>query len=183
MASDLTDPSVVKALSHPLRQRILAILDERVASPRVIADELGESLGVVSYHVGVLRDLGLIKLTGTTPRRGALEHHYRAQPRRSLLPKGWGSLPVTVRRKQARKQLEGLVDAVSRAGQSGSLEAPQSVISVRSMRLDPKGRKELNARLEKFLEQLDSLEAASLERGGNVEAVALSLIAFDDGVA
>jgi hypothetical protein len=35
----------------------------------------------VSYHVRILARLGLIELVRTTPRRGAVEHHYRSLPR------------------------------------------------------------------------------------------------------
>ena len=79
-----SEPHAVKALAHPLRVRALAILTEREASPSELAEELDEPLGNVSYHVRLLHDLGLIELVRTTPRRGAIEHHYRARPDRHL---------------------------------------------------------------------------------------------------
>ena len=42
------DQRVVKAIGHPLRARLLAILNERVASPNELAKETGEPLGNVS---------------------------------------------------------------------------------------------------------------------------------------
>ena len=48
------DERVVKSLGHPLRQRILHVLSEGVASPNQIAQRLGEPLGNVSYHVKIL---------------------------------------------------------------------------------------------------------------------------------
>jgi DNA-binding transcriptional ArsR family regulator len=65
------DARVIKALSHPLRTRILQALSESVASPIGLARALGEPLGNVSYHVHVLLASGLIELTGTRSRRGA----------------------------------------------------------------------------------------------------------------
>src|SRR4051794_36963666 len=64
------DSRVMKAIAHPLRHRILAILNERIASPKEIADELGERLPNVSYHVKTLDELGAIELVDTQPRRG-----------------------------------------------------------------------------------------------------------------
>ncbi len=55
---DLDDPRIAKALSHPMRARILGILDERVASPNEIAEMIDERLPNVSYHVRALLDLG-----------------------------------------------------------------------------------------------------------------------------
>src|SRR3712207_2003998 len=78
---DVTDARLVKALAHPLRVRILGVLDERVASPSELAEELDAPLGNVSYHVRILASLGLIRLVKETPRRGSVEHHYEAVPR------------------------------------------------------------------------------------------------------
>jgi DNA-binding transcriptional ArsR family regulator len=72
------DPRLIKALGHPVRVRALAILNERVASPSELAEELGEALGNVAYHVKVLEENGAIELVRTAPVRGALEHFYRA---------------------------------------------------------------------------------------------------------
>jgi DNA-binding transcriptional ArsR family regulator len=72
---------IARALTHPLRARVLAILAERPASPKELASELGASLTLTSYHVRTLAELGVIRLERTTPRRGAVEHHYRATVR------------------------------------------------------------------------------------------------------
>lgn len=67
-----------RVLAHPTRVRVLRELNSLgVASPRVLADRLDQPLGRVSYHVRALRAWNLLELSGTTPRRGALEHHYR----------------------------------------------------------------------------------------------------------
>jgi DNA-binding transcriptional ArsR family regulator len=64
-----------------LRARILSLLDAGEASPKELASTLSEKLGNVSYHVRILARLGLIELVRETPRRGAVEHHYRSVPR------------------------------------------------------------------------------------------------------
>jgi DNA-binding transcriptional ArsR family regulator len=69
------DQALEKALSHPLRWQILALLGEGTRTPAAIARELGVRTENVSYHVRVLSDLELIELVGTTPVRGTLEHH------------------------------------------------------------------------------------------------------------
>jgi DNA-binding transcriptional ArsR family regulator len=71
----LVDPRLAKALSHPMRARILAILNERVASPNEIAAMIDERLPNVSYHVRALQELGCIELVRTAQRRGAIEHY------------------------------------------------------------------------------------------------------------
>jgi DNA-binding transcriptional ArsR family regulator len=71
---------MVRALGHPLRQRILDLLNERGEnSPVQIARAFGERLGNIAYHCGVLEECGAIELSRTAPARGAVEHFYRAR--------------------------------------------------------------------------------------------------------
>jgi DNA-binding transcriptional ArsR family regulator len=78
---------LIKALTHPLRVKILALMNGREWSPRELEEELGEGLSQVSYHVKVLRDYELIEMTKTAPKRGAVEHYYRAIER-AFVPSG-----------------------------------------------------------------------------------------------
>lgn len=79
LQADPVDDRVVKALGHPTRVRILTVLHDReLASPVELSNELGVPLGTVGYHVRRLESLGFIELARRTPRRGAVEHHYRA---------------------------------------------------------------------------------------------------------
>ena len=87
--TSIDDPRYVKAMSHPLRVRILAILMERKASPVELAQVLEGTLGTVSYHVRTLHQLGLIELVGETRVRGAVEHHYKAMARPVVSDEAW----------------------------------------------------------------------------------------------
>ena len=90
---NIDDPRYVKAMSHPLRVRILAMLDERKASPNQLAGWLDASLGTVAYHVRTLEQLGLIELVDETRVRGAVEYHYRAKARPNVTVEGWAQAP------------------------------------------------------------------------------------------
>ena len=58
---NIGDPRYVRALGHPLRVRILAILEERTASAVELSRLLHADIGVVAYHVRKLHQLGLIE--------------------------------------------------------------------------------------------------------------------------
>ena len=75
---NIDDPRFVKAMSHPLRVRILAMLDERKASPNQLAGWLGADWGPSPTTSARCEQLGLIELVDETRVRGAVEHHYRA---------------------------------------------------------------------------------------------------------
>lgn len=76
-----TDQRIATALSNPLRARAFELIAAGVASPKLIAAKLGLDVRTVAYHVRVLRKLGCIELVETQPRRGAVEHIYRAVER------------------------------------------------------------------------------------------------------
>ena len=94
------DERLAKAFSHRLRVRILQRLTEAgEASPSKLADALAEPLGNISYHVRVLRELDYLELLRTEPRRGALEHFYRATVSPWLGEEQWARLPAGFRQK------------------------------------------------------------------------------------
>lgn len=76
-----------KAIMHPKTAKVLAILakSDEPRSPNEISKELDEGVGNVSYHVRKLLDEdrwpegALIELVKTEPRRGAVEHFYKAK--------------------------------------------------------------------------------------------------------
>src|SRR6476659_6597447 len=76
----LIDPRLVKALDHVLRQHILLAAVQGPVSPNELSKLLNEGLSQVSYHVKVLHEDcdEMIELVHTEPRRGAVEHYYRA---------------------------------------------------------------------------------------------------------
>lgn len=68
-----------RALAHPLRRQLFEEFRARDASPVELAKQLDLPLGVVSYHVRVLAQAGLLELHSRTYVRGAVQHHYRAR--------------------------------------------------------------------------------------------------------
>ena len=67
----------LRALSHPLRLRILARLTSRPMSSAEIARELGLSHAAVSFHVRKLVAAGYLELAETRVVRGGKERRYR----------------------------------------------------------------------------------------------------------
>jgi DNA-binding transcriptional ArsR family regulator len=70
--------NLINAIGHPLRRRILRLLADRRerSSPTKIAKELHLHVGMIGYHVRVLRELGAVELTDEKMVRGAVEHFY-----------------------------------------------------------------------------------------------------------
>src|SRR3954465_3195528 len=126
---ETSEARIAKALAHPLRARILQRLGERVASPGDLAVELGAPLGVVSYHVRMLRDYECVELVRTEPRRGALQHFYKATARPNLDEGQWRTLPSGLRRELTGETLTELIGDLAAAADAGRLEEPDVVLT------------------------------------------------------
>ncbi len=162
--NDINDPRLVKALAHPLRVRILGVLQDRVASPSDLAQELKAPLGNVSYHVRILAQLGLLKLVKKRPRRGAIEHYYEARSRVRVSDRAWGQVPNIVKEAMVNATLDQVSTYVEQSAESGGFERANAHLMRQPLRLDEKGWSELSALVLKTLERANEIEAASLER-------------------
>src|SRR5215212_10228313 len=162
---DLVDPRIAKALSHPMRARILVILNERVASPNEISEMIDERLPNVSYHVRALLDLGCIELVSTAQRRGAIEHYYRAVVRPFFSDRDWKKLPQSGRQAVSDVALQMIWEDVSDAIKQGKFDArPDRHLSRSAVELDEAGWKELTDLLLSALREAEKIEARSAER-------------------
>jgi DNA-binding transcriptional ArsR family regulator len=158
------DPRIVRALSHPIRHKVLVALNERVASPKELAAELGEPLGNVSYHTRVLAQLGCIELVSTTQRRGALEHHYRAVMRPFFDDAAWAQIPVSTRRSLFDAELDRLWSDAVEAAQSGGFDHPQAHVSWTTLDLDEQGFAEVAELLGSVIERAREIQAEAAGR-------------------
>ena len=164
---ETVEARIAKALAHPLRAQILQRLGEREASPGELADEIGEPLGVVSYHVRMLREYRCIELVRTVPRRGALQHYYRAIARPQLDDDQWRNLPSGLRRELAGATISSLVEDLAHAVDAGTLDEADTRLTRLPLELDARGWKKLNALLARTLEQAQAIAHDSSARADN----------------
>jgi DNA-binding transcriptional ArsR family regulator len=163
--SDINDPRLIKALAHPLRVRILSILETRdIASPNEMADELGVSLGVMSYHVRRLHALGFLELVKRTPRRGAIEHHYRAKARPRVTDEGWAETPSIVKRAMVGASLQQITGYINTAAGQGGFDRGDAHLSRTVLMLDEQGWRELAGEMAKWMAHVERVEEESLKR-------------------
>jgi DNA-binding transcriptional ArsR family regulator len=160
----LDDPRYIKALSHPLRVRILAILEERTASPVQLSEQLDATLGVVSYHVRTLERLGLIKLVRTTPVRGAVEHHYRANARPTISDEGWANAAPVAKQAYLSSFLQQVGAYTGAAAAAGGFDRADAHFTRTVAKLDKAGWEQLAKACERLLGEIDDIERSAAVR-------------------
>ena len=81
-----------KAISNPLRSRIIALLYEKAMTPKQTADLLGKNPGTVYYHIQQLVKHDILQVESTNTEKGIIEKYYRSKavsfsnPEQELLP-------------------------------------------------------------------------------------------------
>jgi DNA-binding transcriptional ArsR family regulator len=156
---------LIKALAHPMRVSILDLMNAGEWSPNELKATLNEGLSQVSYHIKVLRDLEMIELTRTEPRRGAVEHFYRAVERAFVPSDVASDIPKLAQRIIGDGILENIAGDVSTSLESGRFyERDDWHIGWLPVDLDDQGCKDAERLADKFIEDFLELEAESTNR-------------------
>jgi hypothetical protein len=162
---DGVEQIVAKAFAHPLRVQILIILNERVASPNLLSQELDQSLNLVAYHVRVLEKYDCIELVDTKQRRGATEHFYRATRRQFLSDSEWSRMPESLRPGLAGAMLKSVFEDIEEASKSGTLDQVEDLhLSRTPMVLDKRGWGDVSSLLGETLNRVLEIQAEAGER-------------------
>jgi DNA-binding transcriptional ArsR family regulator len=154
----------VRALSHPLRVRILAILEEQEASPLELSRLLRAELGVLSYHVRKLHSLGFIRLTRETRARGALQRHYRATERPRVSDEAWARTPPVVKQALVQATIQQITEYAAASAAAGGLDGADAHATRTALKLDRQGWKRLSLLLRNVLEEIAVLEEETRAR-------------------
>ena len=162
--TDTAEERLFKAMSHPLRFRLLAKLNERAASPSVLARELDEPIGNVSYHVRVLADLGAAELVETRRVRGAVEHLYKATARPEFDDTHWARLPLSVRRQFQDETLQAIWEHLVEAAGRGGFDRNDAHVSWTTVELDERGYEEISRLLGDTLDRALEIHAEAAGR-------------------
>jgi DNA-binding transcriptional ArsR family regulator len=159
------DTQLVRALLNPVRIRILDAVAESPASPQQLATALAESLGVVSYHVGVMRTTGCLQPVGAArPRRGE-ECVYELTPlaaparqwisQRRIAPPTFGHPSAEAMRARVDREIAGL-------GVPGERQGDR--LGCMSIALDQQGLRRVSAAIASALDQVSIAQEESARR-------------------
>jgi DNA-binding transcriptional ArsR family regulator len=184
----LVDPRYLKALDHVLRQHILLAAVQGEVSPKGLSEALDEGLSQVSYHVKVLRDDcdGMIKETRKVPRRGAVEHYYRATAKTLLPATTWRRLKAGLRAVVGAGQASDLFNDLADALKGGKLQGKHDLISRTPLILDAEGKRNVKAIAERATEEVEDEQDATAKRikeandnGAELVGYTFALLAFE----
>lgn len=178
------DRRLVHAIGHPVREHILAVLNERQASPTEIGDELELDVSAFYKHVQVLEQLGCIECVGTRRVRGVHERIFRATSTLSFDDEAWQRVPATLRADVWADLLRRLCNDVTGALLDGRLGGGGSEhVSLTPGLVDAQGRNEIFAILDDALSRVRAVQRESATRlresGGQGIPVTIAILGYE----
>jgi DNA-binding transcriptional ArsR family regulator len=166
----LINPRLASAMTHPTRLRTLRVLTEREATPREIAEEIGEPLNNVAYHVKVLKKLSCIELVRVTQTRGGrvAEHIYKGTQRPYFDPADLDHLDDSEKLNVISAIMQHVSEDIATAMAHGTFyEHDDNHLSRTPMVLDEEGWKEVVDLLGDALGELLAIQEKVNERGAD----------------
>jgi DNA-binding transcriptional ArsR family regulator len=178
------DPRLIKALGHPVREHLLAVLNERIASASEIGDELGAEVSSFYHHIEELERLECIERVASRRRRGASEHFFRARRTVFFDDAAWQALPNSLKDDSMVNSAQLIADDMA-----GSIDAKtfsarsETHVSWSPCLFDAQGWDETTDLLKDTLSRLTAIQEASAARligrtDGGISA-SVALLAFE----
>jgi DNA-binding transcriptional ArsR family regulator len=186
--------TICTALKHPLRVRILEVLNEGPRSPSQFVEEglipkehyssYQQALSLASYHFRELQKDGCLEVIESIPRRGAVEHVYRGQAQVFFDDAEFEALPRETRRKLSRISMQGLIARADRAIREGTFDRRANRhLTWMPMQLDERGWEEAVATLAATFNELTQIRRDASDRiaasGEEVVPATVAILGFE----
>jgi DNA-binding transcriptional ArsR family regulator len=177
------DARIARALNHPLRVRILAVLNEQVASPKELAAVLGEELSNVSYHVRELHKLDCVEVAKREQIRGAVKTTYRGTTRMMLDDDAWERLSKETRNGISIAAVGEVIERASTAIEENTFDnrTDRHVITLK-MDVDETGWSDVSSIVLDAHRRLEDVEVDSANRTPDPEKrvrITVSLLSYE----
>lgn len=172
--AELGRPTAATVLAHPLRVRILEILNQRDMSPAEFCRDgfapEGMEVAGVAYHFRELAQYGALAVVERDQRRGSIEHVYRGVGRAYFTDLQWSELDRDERVRLSKTMVQGLVARIEGALSADTFDSRVSRhLTWTAMRLDEQGWSEMTTALKATFGELEQIRAdaeARLDRDG-----------------
>ncbi len=159
------DHRLAQALNHPARVEILAVLNERCASPSELSEVLDYDLSAISYHTRELLRLECIEVVGRERVRGAVKTQYRATKRMLLDNDHWNRLNKETRAGITMAAVGETIERAAQAIESGTFdERLDRVLLNLKMDLDEEGWEAVTEILRDAWGRIEDVEEEATNR-------------------
>lgn len=151
-------------LAHPLRVRILEVLNQRDMSPVEFCREgfapADMEVSHVAYHFRELAEYGSLAVVEQNARRGSVEHVYRGLGRAYFNDPQWNELDQEERVRVSKTTVQGLLARIEGAMMSDTFDSRVNRhLTWIAMRLDEQGWSEMTTALTATFGEIEQIRA------------------------
>jgi hypothetical protein len=186
--------TICNALKHPVRVRILEVLNEGPRSPSQFVEEglipkgsykgYQKALSLASYHFRELEKEGCLEVIESIPRRGAVEHVYRGLARVFIDDGEFEEMDLPSRRQLSRISLQGMIARADRAIAEDTFDArTDRHLTWMPMQLDERAWGEMIATLAATFAEVSRIRRDASDRiaasGGEVIPATVAMLGFE----
>lgn len=180
------------ALRHPMRVRILEVLNERDMSPVEFlhqglapkSDTSQTTLSHISYHFRQLAEDGCLEVVKRVPRRGATQHVYRGNGRSFFTDEDWARMTMAERRDISRSGYQGIAARAEGAMMADTFDSRHDRhLTWHAFDVDEQGWSELMGALLECFEKMEQIRRETQERlessGEHTFPVTIGMLGFE----
>jgi hypothetical protein len=164
-------------ISHPVRVRILEVVNERDMSPsdfvsaQLVPAEIAKGrdfqnqLSLVAYHFRGLLKAGCVEVAGERQVRGATEHTYRGRSVAYFTDAQWAKLAPERRAEISRTMYQGMVARFESAMLAGTFDSHEDrMLAWTPLQLDERGWAELHNSLAGCFGEVEQIKLDARRR-------------------
>lgn len=151
------DLDTLRALIHPLRTRAYVEAVKGPVSAKELSDRLDVPLQRMSYHVRLLAEAGLLHVVRRTPRRGAVETHYRAIATLEVDDDALTSSPELLK-VWTQMMLRLVVEDAEHAVEQGAGAGTDFILARAHFAVDAEGHERVHREILDFYDRIGRLE-------------------------
>ena len=173
MRSPKEKATVAEAVRHPIRVRILEVLNERDMSPTDFVNQgyadfyFGQrpSVSHVAYHFRELAQFGCLEAVAWRRARGAVGTTYRGVARDEFIGDAWTGLSTAEQRDISRAVAQGLIARIDGAMTAETFDSRDNRhLSWSAMKLDERGWEEAGTLLADTFASMARIQRQAEER-------------------
>jgi DNA-binding transcriptional ArsR family regulator len=173
---------LAKAMAHPVRVKILEMMNERPVAPVEVSEAIGTALSNVSYHFRTLLELECIEAVEKEQVRGSIKTTYRSRTSLMFDDLCFATLPSSSKTSLSVAILKALYRRASDAIEVDTFDSrPDSHLSVTTLRLRWEAWEEVAELLEGALGRVLEIKDEEEAREDTVERfpATIGLLAFE----
>jgi hypothetical protein len=161
--------TAASVLAHPVRVRVLEILNERDMSPVEFCREgfapANMDVSHVAYHFRELAEYGCLIVVEENKRRGSIEHVYRGVGRAYFSDLEWSEVLPEDRARITKTVFQGLLARVEGAVMAETFDSREDRhLSWIAMKLDEQGWKEMATTLAAAFGEVEQIRSDAEKR-------------------